>query len=67
MIRLKMGEKRDKFMRIFANIPEKIRGEDIIVIIDDKPYTWNAAYFEVKNDTDLGKKIIKKLEELKII
>lgn len=62
-----MEDKRAKFMRIFANIPEKIRGEDIIVVIDDKPFTWNAAMIEVKNNSILGKKIIKKLEKLGII
>ena len=54
-------------MRIFANIPEKIRGEDIIVVIDQKPYTWNNAMIEVKNDSEIGRKIIKKLEKLGII
>ena len=54
-------------MRIFANIPEKIRGEDIIAVIDDRSYTWNTAMIEVKNNSELGKKIIKKLEKLEII
>jgi len=62
-----MEDKRARFMRIFANIPEKIRGEDIIAVIDDRPYTWNTAMIEVKNNSELGKKIIKKLEKLKII
>jgi len=54
-------------MRIFANIPDKIRKEDVIVVVDDNPYTWNAAMIEIKNDSDLGKKIIKKLEKTGII
>ncbi len=62
-----MGDKRAKFMRIFANIPGKIRGEDVIVVIDDEPFTWNAAMIEVKNDSELGKKIIKKLEKTRIL
>ncbi len=62
-----MEDKKAKFMRIFANVPEKIRNEDIIVVIDDKPYTWNSAIIEVKNDSELGKKIIEKLEETGII
>lgn len=62
-----MEDKKAKFIRIFANIPEKIRGEDIIVVIDNMPYTWNAAAIEIKNDSELGKKIIKKLEQMKII
>lgn len=62
-----MEDKKAKFIRIFANIPEKIRGEDIIVVIDNRPYTWNAAAIEIKNDSELGKKIIKKLEQMEII
>ena len=62
-----MEDKRTKFMRIFANIPEKIRGEDIIVVVNEKPFTWNAAMIEVKNDSKLGKEIIKKLENTGIL
>ena len=43
-------------MRMFANIPEKIRMEDMIVVIEDKLYIWNSAMIEVKNDFKLGKK-----------
>lgn len=62
-----MEDKKTKFMKIFANIPEKIRGEDIIAVVDDKPFTWNTAMIEIKNDTELGKKILTMLEKLKII
>ncbi len=62
-----MDDKKAKFIRIFANIPEKIRGEDIIVVVDDKPFTWNAAMIEVKNDSETGGKIMKVLEKLGII
>ena len=62
-----MENKREKFLRIFANIPEKIRGEDVIAVVDDRPYTWNAAAIEVKNDSVLGKNILKMLEEADII
>ena len=51
-------------MRIFANIPEKVRSEDIIAVVDNKPYTWNSAMIEVKNNSEIGKEIIKKLEKL---
>ena len=62
-----MEDKKAKFMRIYANIPEKIRKEDVIVVIDDEPYTWNAAIIEVKNNSELGEKIIKMLEKTGII
>jgi len=53
--------------KIFANLPEKIRNEDIIIVIDKKPYTWNAVFLEVNNSTSLGIRMLKKLKELKII
>lgn len=62
-----MEEAKVKFEKIFSNLPEKIRNEDIIVVIDEKPYTWNAVYMEVKNKTKLGEKILNKLRVLGII
>lgn len=62
-----MDEKREKFMRIFANVPDKIRGEDIIAVVDDKPFTWNTAMIEIKNNSELGKKLLNQLERMGII
>lgn len=59
--------KREKFMRIFANVPEKIRGEDVVAVVDDKPFTWNTAMIEVKNDSELGRKILKMLEKVGVL
>lgn len=61
-----MEDKKAKFLSIFADVPDGLRG-DIIVIVDKKPYTWNTAFIEVEGDTQLGKKILKTLEELEII
>jgi len=36
-------------------------------LIDEKPYTWNNAAIEIKNDTNIGEKILKSLKEMKII
>jgi len=58
---------RVKFLKIFANIPDKIRSEETIAIINDLPYTWNNAAIEIKNNTDTGKQILKKLKTLNII
>ncbi|HIJ98152.1 TPA: hypothetical protein H1009_03620 [archaeon] len=55
-----------KFLRAYSNLPEDERGE-IIVIIDNDTYTWKRAYDEALAGTELGKKIIEKLGELKII
>jgi hypothetical protein len=55
------------FKKVFANLPDKIRNEDIIFVMDKKPYTWNAVFLEVSNSTILGIKMLKKLKEMGII
>lgn len=59
-------DKRAKFMGMFANVPESLR-KDILVVVDKKPYTWNTAYLEVRDKTPLGDKILKTLEEMGIL
>jgi len=61
-----MEDKKAKFFKIFQDIPETLR-KNIIAVIDEKPYTWNVAYIEIRNDTELGKKILKALKELEVI
>lgn len=55
-----------RFQAVYANIPEKIRNE-VVAVIDDKPYSWNAAYVEISDDTTLGRKIYQKLIDMEII
>jgi hypothetical protein len=62
---------KEKFLKVYSNLPLNLR-EEIILVLDvssDKklPITWNVAYLEVKNDTDLGEKILEKLEGLNFI
>jgi len=59
-------EIRDKFFKVYANIPLGLRN-DIILVIDGKPLTWDVAYLEVKENTDLSKKILEDLKNLKLI
>lgn len=58
---------KEKFLKIFANLPLGLREEIILVIPNKGPITWNAAYFEVVNNTKLSQVILKQLELLKII
>jgi len=53
-------------LRAYANIPLNARKE-IILVLEEGPITWEVAYFEVKNQTEKGEKIIDKLNELKLI
>ena len=59
-------EKREKFLKVYYNLPLKVR-EEVILDLDDKPISWNVAYVEVKNKTEIGETILQKLAELKII
>lgn len=58
-------------MKVYANLPINIR-DDIVLTVEREndrriPITWNVAYVEISNDTELGKKIFNKLVELQII
>ncbi len=57
---------KDRFLKVFSNLPEDMRRE-IIVLVNQKPYTWNAAYVEVINNTRLAETIVKKLVEMEVI
>jgi hypothetical protein len=58
---------KEKFFRVYANLPVGLRGQIVIVLPDVGPMTWNAAYIEINNGTKLGDVIVEKLIELKII
>lgn len=57
---------KEKFYKIYANLPLGVR-QEIILVLDDKPITWNVAYIEIRNNTYLNKIILEKLKALKII
>lgn len=59
-------EKREKFLKVYYNLPLKIR-EEVILDLDGKPISWNVAYVEIKDKTNIGEVILQKLAELKII
>ena len=59
-------ENEGRFVKVYSNIPINLRRE-ILLVIDDNPITWNVAYVEIKNKTELGKRILRKLIELEFI
>ena len=63
---MKQG-KREKFLKIYANLPLGIRQEIILVLEDDRPITWNVAFVEIEANTALSESILDKLEKLQII
>lgn len=54
------------FIKTFASVPSPLR-DQIIVVVDEKPYTWENVFIEVKAKTEKSKKIIEQLKKLKII
>ena len=59
-------DKRTDFLTIYANLPLATRNE-IVVVIDNEPLTWNAANLEVEQNTAKGKRILEILTNLKIL
>jgi hypothetical protein len=55
-----------RFRKVYVSLPLNARTETIVVI-EGKPISWNLAFQEIENITDLGKEILKKLERLEII
>jgi len=60
-------ENKDRFLKVYSNLPINLRNEVILVLPDKGPITWNVAFLEINNETELGKVIIDRLIELKII
>lgn len=58
---------KEKFFRVYANLPLNLRNDVVLVLPDRGPITWNVAYLEINNETELGVIIVNKLVELEII
>lgn len=59
-------DKKIQFLKTYANLPNATR-EDIIVVVDNEPYTWQSAKLEIEQDTVIGHKILETLTRLKIL
>jgi hypothetical protein len=58
-------ELRAKFLSAYANLPEPEMNQVIVII--DKPISWDKANKEISDKTSLGDKILKKMELLEIL
>ena len=58
---------RDSFFRFYANLPIGVRREVVLDLPERGPITWEVAYKETKENTELGKIILQKLVELRFI
>ncbi len=55
-----------KFTKVFSSLPLAER-DMVCCVIDGNGISWRLAYEEIKEDTELGKRIQKQLEDLKLI
>ena len=61
-----MSDLKERFNSAYANLPDALRGE-IIAVVDDKPYTWNAIFFELNNNTERSEELLNTLSDLGIL
>jgi len=59
-------ENKEQFLKIYANLPMGVR-QEIVLVFDGRPITWDVVYNEVISDTPLSKTILEKLKNLKFI
>lgn len=59
-------QRRQRFMKVFADLPLGLRGE-IIAVIDDGPMTWRVCWLEVEQKTAKGNEILTYLDEMQFI
>jgi len=52
---------KTRFLKMFYNLPGKARKELVFDAYREKPMTLNIIAIEVRNNTELGKKILKKM------
>ena len=58
---------KERFFRVYANLPISLRDQVVISLPEIGPMSWNASYIEVNSGTKIGDTIVEKLIELNII
>lgn len=59
-------DKRQKFYKVYGNLPLGLRNE-VVVVVDDEPISWRVAKLEIDEDTKKAEEILDKLIRLEII
>ena len=57
---------KERFLKTFANLPLGVRKE-IVLLLNEEPITWDVAFIEVNNDTEMSTPILENLEKMGII
>ena len=71
-----MDQLRERFLRIYANLPLPIR-DQVVLVLNKKltatdedikmPISWNVAYLEVSQKTELSAHILEEMAGLELI
>jgi hypothetical protein len=61
-----LEEYKAKFFAIYSNLPLNVR-DDIVLVLDQRPITWNVAYLEIISEGEKTNQILKDLVELDLI
>jgi len=57
---------KEKFYKVYNNLPLNLRDE-VIIVIGEEPITWKVARLEIDQNTKLAQTILEKLDALHII
>lgn len=61
-----MVDLKTRFYKTIADLPLSTR-DDIAVVVDEKPLSWNVMKIEVDCNTEVGKNGLKILDKLKFL
>lgn len=61
-----------RFLKVYQNLPLSERKNTILLLEDKKdkkkePISWEIAYIEIEQETEIGEKILNKLIKLNLI
>mgnify|MGYP001569934225 CR=1 FL=1 len=59
-------ELKDKFYKIYGNLP-LITRDEIILVINGEGISWKVAKLYIDQDSPLAKEILEKLAQLRVI
>ena len=61
-----IGVLKAKFLHAYANLPEPEQSQ-VVVVMDEKTYSWDKVYSEISDNTELSNKLLKRLNILGIL
>ena len=59
-------DKKAQFFKVYANLPQATR-EEIVAVVGNEPFTWQAAKLEIEQNTKIGDEILELLVKLNIL